>query len=673
MLDGQRVLFRGKVQHTADSFALTMPRVSTVDFQVCNTARPIPPGLVWLRVVVEPETAHVQPLARSLLGDAQRSPKLIFSSGAQGPQLVLAASVSGTPGPDHDTAQDKESAISIWLASVEQHHTWRVSRKRRRPSPDCAACDQGDAGAEPVLRDAPQRDDAPPAVAVLRDAALTAACMIVANQLVRHRPYSAQTKTGRSMRKESTLTGVQGIVGRWIFGSFLKPQRMDCFSTDPLLPQCPPGGHSPDKGVVKEFERLGLPPDAAGSTEKLLALSLHAAAKLVSNFALSVKLSDAWTDTEAGLQAIGPSGIPLENPGPAQLKAAASSTIKASGDVEGCVRLVWTAPATHFQVPCEGLPLHVAKPFDLASSVSVTDGPGHARWTGGPPYPPSARDQPFTFPSTVTLELRESHYAKLLILYARASLRGGSPSDSQLAIAGRRLHTRMFNCLARYETLSGNSSGFQGAVTHVVFDTLSDAMGASVEGFASPLNCYLPQFCSLFPDVDCHFGSLGDFFGCSLREGCYEVNPPFVHATLGAAWDKMRTALEASELVEHSAGALSTVEAPALQFIFITPGWADAGWAQEAAASPFCSARLQPGLGAHEYRDGVQWRSRRLVWSANTQSYYFFLQNTAARQKYPLSTQLLHVLESRLQESVVDQSVPLLQEVGLPRSNMTPA
>lgn len=54
------------------------------------------------------------------------------------------------------------------------------------------------------------------------------------------------------------------------------------------------------------------------------------------------------------------------------------------------------------------------------------------------------------------------------------------------------------------------------------------------ECFASPLNVYNRQYCSIFhQDLDCHFGSSGDFFtvpiGYFKKHGgnIHEVNPPF--------------------------------------------------------------------------------------------------------------------------------------------------
>uniref|UniRef100_A0A1I8IX67 PCIF1_WW domain-containing protein n=1 Tax=Macrostomum lignano TaxID=282301 RepID=A0A1I8IX67_9PLAT len=69
--------------------------------------------------------------------------------------------------------------------------------------------------------------------------------------------------------------------------------------------------------------------------------------------------------------------------------------------------------------------------------------------------------------------------------------------------------------LLRYETLGTGSLQWGDPVT--VHHALYEHMGVRYEGFASPLNSKLlgkpdVAFCSLFPDTDAPFGSLGDFF-----------------------------------------------------------------------------------------------------------------------------------------------------------------
>ncbi|GET87655.1 hypothetical protein, conserved [Leishmania tarentolae] len=111
---------------------------------------------------------------------------------------------------------------------------------------------------------------------------------------------------------------------------------------------------------------------------------------------------------------------------------------------------------------------------------------------------------------------------------------------------------RLFTLLLRYRTLFGEhgyNQGPQAAVPPPVMEHLATAFEISAEAFASPLNAQLPQFGSLFPDTDRHFGSMGSFFDLQFGgasgnfqgprspisahradppPGCHvEVNPPF--------------------------------------------------------------------------------------------------------------------------------------------------
>ncbi|CBZ25454.1 conserved hypothetical protein [Leishmania mexicana MHOM/GT/2001/U1103] len=111
---------------------------------------------------------------------------------------------------------------------------------------------------------------------------------------------------------------------------------------------------------------------------------------------------------------------------------------------------------------------------------------------------------------------------------------------------------RLFTLLLRYRTLFGErgyNQGPQAAVPPPVMEHLAAVFEISAEAFASPLNAQLPQFGSLFPDTDRHFGSMGSFFDLQFGgassdfhgqrvpiptdcaappPGCHvEVNPPF--------------------------------------------------------------------------------------------------------------------------------------------------
>jgi len=64
-------------------------------------------------------------------------------------------------------------------------------------------------------------------------------------------------------------------------------------------------------------------------------------------------------------------------------------------------------------------------------------------------------------------------------------------------------------------------------------------LGVDFECFASPLNCYFPNFASAFADTDRFFGSMGSFFDLDLVEGSAEANPPFNEEAMTAMVDRI--------------------------------------------------------------------------------------------------------------------------------------
>ncbi len=84
--------------------------------------------------------------------------------------------------------------------------------------------------------------------------------------------------------------------------------------------------------------------------------------------------------------------------------------------------------------------------------------------------------------------------------------------------------------------------------------------GLEIEGFASPLNSQtlvakgvlglplqgIPHFCSLFPETDAIFGSLGNFFDQEIANTFTTINPPFILDLMDRAVDKALDALQRS-------------------------------------------------------------------------------------------------------------------------------
>ena len=121
---------------------------------------------------------------------------------------------------------------------------------------------------------------------------------------------------------------------------------------------------------------------------------------------------------------------------------------------------------------------------------------------------------------SMRLALSIPHFRKLRALFDRACgqnsahklVGDGKTKDIHSESAFRRA---LFCLLARYRSLSGDYSqgaGFQAAVPPACLQVMQKLWDVDCECFASPLNCFFPNFCSLFPDTDRPFGSLGSFF-----------------------------------------------------------------------------------------------------------------------------------------------------------------
>ena len=154
---------------------------------------------------------------------------------------------------------------------------------------------------------------------------------------------------------------------------------------------------------------------------------------------------------------------------------------------------------------------------------------------------------------------------------------------------------RVFAVLARYDTIAG--AGYQAAMPEPAFDALRRHFDVGTEGFASPLNCYLPRYHSAFWDVDRWFGSQGSFFDLRAVEGAYESNPPFLELPMAA------NAL-------HVLGLMGQAEAEgrAMMVVVVWPGWDDTPGYVALMGSPLMRRLLVLHKGDHTYKEGYQHR-----------------------------------------------------------------
>jgi len=117
---------------------------------------------------------------------------------------------------------------------------------------------------------------------------------------------------------------------------------------------------------------------------------------------------------------------------------------------------------------------------------------------------------------------------------------------------------QIVKCVLRYECLA--LGGQQMCFPKAWYALLYNEFGVRIEGFASPFNSQLMliaaptgqpfHFCSLFPDTDRPFGSIGDFgaldraaltrlAGAPGKWPPIAINPPFIEAIMSAAVDRI--------------------------------------------------------------------------------------------------------------------------------------
>lgn len=150
-------------------------------------------------------------------------------------------------------------------------------------------------------------------------------------------------------------------------------------------------------------------------------------------------------------------------------------------------------------------------------------------------------------------------------------------------------------CAMRYSSIV--SGGQQWNIPRAVYKILVEKYGVRLEGFASPINSQLLRFrpkypdirfCSLFPDVDKPFGSIGSFFDCDLRGIVSTVNPPYVLDIMNQTAKKAVADLETST--------------PTRVFMTV-PNWTDAEYYNILSNSKHLEAKLVHNPGEYYYED----------------------------------------------------------------------
>merc|ERR1712086_1117370 len=175
-------------------------------------------------------------------------------------------------------------------------------------------------------------------------------------------------------------------------------------------------------------------------------------------------------------------------------------------------------------------------------------------------------------------------------------------------------------------------AGWHMALAPSVLENLEEDFGVTCELFASPLNCTLSRYCSLFDDTDYMFCSLGSFFRfCSgdmvESGGSFECNPPFEEHLMQRAVSALLDALTLSD--------------QPLSIVLVIPDWPASGALAAAVHAPFCQANVQiTGVG-HTYLNGRQHccqpKHRVIRQTKCRGSRVVFLQNRSGKVRWPIT------------------------------------
>ena len=83
----------------------------------------------------------------------------------------------------------------------------------------------------------------------------------------------------------------------------------------------------------------------------------------------------------------------------------------------------------------------------------------------------------------------------------------------------------IWNIIYRYQLLSSNNH--QLGVLPKIMKQMNIDYNLNFECFASAINCTCSKFCSIYYDLERHFGSVGSFFNIIPIEGTFGFNPPY--------------------------------------------------------------------------------------------------------------------------------------------------
>ena len=248
--------------------------------------------------------------------------------------------------------------------------------------------------------------------------------------------------------------------------------------------------------------------------------------------------------------------------------------------------------------------------------------------------------------SGLSFRVSKAHFEKMQLLFDRHNSQSRSIAEHQDSF-----YSALFALLTRYDLLEG--AGLQSSLNGNVFDVLLKHFSCNTECFASPFNSRYERFCSAFPDTDCAFGSLGSFFNFDFEQltngGCFQANPPFASDFILQMCKRMEELLSKKSL-------------PPLMFIVFVPAWQDSqGWQALSKASALSHhLLLSQKDDPHYYCEGTQHRRFKGRYRIATfDTSVFFMQNAAAKDKWPITQEMLQELREAFGSNPEESSTSL--------------
>jgi hypothetical protein len=236
------------------------------------------------------------------------------------------------------------------------------------------------------------------------------------------------------------------------------------------------------------------------------------------------------------------------------------------------------------------------------------------------------------------LTINAKYFDKLIELHKLWRKRRGQEEEKEQIV-----YNAIAKLMLRYHTFFGadsyQSSGLQGALVPSAFQCLASCFGVSMECFASPLNCYYPQYCSAFIDTDSPFGSFGSFFNFYPKSGSFEANPPFTEEIM-------------EKMFSHMEHLLASTVLP-LSFAIFVPNWQDCSPVVKLCTSKYTRYQLVLNKYKHKYVTGyqhIEQRKDKVSYMAVHETCVVFLQNQAGFEKWKPTQEKIDLLVKKFGE-----------------------